>query len=171
MNHLPHAVPEFELAGDDSIGADRHGLEEMADIGVEEGQVHIAGLVFHQDAIGRFGLSGSGRAMLGDAGREGRDLTERSIGDRGARPSVDRGCREMKQQVDHAGAARLVAEQLVERLGRLGADARQRRHRSKQRIENGWAQASSRARADGLCRKLRRFAAERPLTSESADAI
>jgi hypothetical protein len=65
MHHLAHAVPELELAGDEPIGADRHGLQEMAHIGVEEHQRHVAGLVLDDDAIGRLRLGRRGGAMLG----------------------------------------------------------------------------------------------------------
>ena len=34
-----------------AIGADRHGLQEMADIGMEEHQRDIAGLILDEDAI------------------------------------------------------------------------------------------------------------------------
>ena len=54
------------------------------------------------------------------------------------RAPVDRGVGQMEQDVDHARALRPV-EQLVEQLGVLRADARQRAGGGEQRIEQGGA--------------------------------
>ncbi len=166
MHHLAHALPQLELAGDDAVGADRQGLQQMADIGMEEDQRDVPGLILDEDAVGRLALAGRRRAVLGDARREGGDAADRGIDDGRARATVDSAHRQVEQEIDDAGAARLVAHELVERLGRLGADAWQRRHRGKQRIEQGGAHAATR-----LVSGVRRFAAVRPLTSRDAEAI
>ena len=78
--------------------------------------------------------------MLRHPCREGRDLANRGLTDALARPPVDCAGRQMKDEIDDAGGMRLVAQQLVERLGELGADAGEGGSRGEERIEDGGAQ-------------------------------
>ena len=55
MDHLAHAVPQLDLAG--NVAALAHGQEllQAGLLAVEEDQGHVAGLVLHQDPVGRRG--------------------------------------------------------------------------------------------------------------------
>ena len=116
----------------------------MAGIGVEEDQRDVSGLVLDDDAIGRLRLARWRGAMLADPGGEGRDVADRRIGDRRARPPVDGAARQVEHQVDHARGLRFAAEETVENLAELRPDAGERRHGGEERIENRGAQNVSR---------------------------
>ena len=131
---------------------------------MEEDERDVAGLVLDDDAIGRL-LAGGRRTMLADAGSEGRDIADRRIGDRGARPPVDRAGRELEHQVDDARRPRLVAKKLVQHLAELGPDAGKRRDGGEERIEDRGAQDVS-----AIVRSAKITAAA-PLTSPGCIAI
>ncbi len=122
MDHLAEGVVKLDQAGHPAGFADRQGLFDPAGIGAEEDQGQVAGLVFGQHAPRAFSAR---RAMLDDPHFESRDGADRRLGDFGPVAAVDAGKGKMQQQINSARGAVGVAEQPIEQLAGLGADAGQ----------------------------------------------
>ena len=133
------AVPHLELARDPTRGAERQPLLDPFDIGEEEDEFDVAGVVLDQNLERTLAVA-RGRPVLGDAHLQRRDGVATGVADFRARAPVDRGDRQMEQYVEHPRAVRPI-EQFVEQLGVLRPDARQGARGGEQGVENGGTHA------------------------------
>ena len=129
VGHLRHAPVELDAAADDTLGADREQPRELIALHIKINEGQRAGAVCAQHAVGP---APEARLVRLDAHRDCRDAVglERADGRRGA--AVDDAARQMPDKVEDERAG-----EALEQLGRLRADAGQRRHRRKQLVEDG----------------------------------
>ena len=133
------AVPHLELARDPTRRAERQPLLDPFDIGEEEDEFDVAGVVLDQNLERTLAVARR-RPVLGDAHLQRRDGVASGVADFRARAPVDRGDRQMEQYVEHPRAVRPI-EQFVEQLGVLRPDARQGARGGEQGVENGGTHA------------------------------
>ena len=97
------AVPHLELARDPTRGAERQPLLDPFDIGEEEDEFDVAGVVLDQNLERTLAVARR-RPVLGDAHLQRRDGVATGVADFRARAPVDRGDRQMEQYVEHPRA-------------------------------------------------------------------
>ena len=127
MHHLAMAVPEFELARHPAARADRQAARDPLVVGEKKHEQHVAGVVLDQHAIRAFGAGR--RPVLDDARLDHHQRVERRLGDLRPVSPVDDAARQMEQKIQSARFMRAAAEQALEQLAGLGADAGQARGR------------------------------------------
>ena len=138
MDDLQHAVVHLHGAGDVALGADRQQLLDIARLGAEIGQHHVAGVVAGIDQMRRARIARRRRPMPVDGHLQRHHGSRHRVADFRPRPAVDHARRQMQQQIDQP--RRLVAaEQIAEQLVLLRPDAGKARDRRKQRIEQSRA--------------------------------
>ena len=141
MHDLRNAVIHLQRARHVALLADRQQLFDIAGLGAEERQHHVAGLVRGIDEVGRARIARRRRPMAvnGDFQRHHGSL--HGLPNLRLRPAVDHARRQMQQQIDQP--RRLIAvEQIAQQLVLLRPDARKGGDRRKQRIEQGGAHRS-----------------------------
>ncbi len=137
MHNLAMAVPEFELARHPAPRPDRQAALDPLVIGEEKHEQNVAGLVLDQHAIRAF--RARRRPVLDDGRLDHHQRIERRLGDLRPVAPVNDASWKMEQEIDHARPGRGAAEQPVEQLAGLGADAGQARGRGEERVQNRWA--------------------------------
>ncbi len=135
MHHLQHAVIERHGARHDAASAHRQQPVDMILARVEIGDDEAAGVVAGIDEIGRPRPVGRWRAVAVDRHRDGDDATGHDIAQHRPRPPVDGPGRQVEHEIDDARRV-LAAEQPAIEPRDLVADARQRRDRREQGIED-----------------------------------
>ncbi len=141
MHDLRDAVIHLQGAGDVAFLADRQQLLDIAGLGAEKRQHHVAGLVTGIDKIRRARIARRRRAMAIDGDFQRHHGSLRGIADFRPRPAIDHAGGQMQQQIDQS--RRLVAaEQIAQQLVLLRPDAGKARDRSKQGIEQSRAHRS-----------------------------
>ena len=142
MDDLRHAVVHLHGAGDVALRADRQQLFDIAGLGAEIGQHHVAGVVAGIDQMRRARVARRRRPMAVDGDLQRHHGSRHRIADFRPRAAVDHARRQMQQQIDQP--RRLVAaEQIAKQLVLLRPDAGKARDRRKQRIEQSRAHPQS----------------------------
>ncbi len=136
VDHLPPAVPELDLSGNEASLADGKELFEPQPLRVEEDEGHVAGLVFHEHPVGRAAAARRGGPVRDDGHGKRHRLADRRVGDRTLELARNSAARQVQEEVEHPRRLPLVAEETVEKRRNFGADAGQGCRRSKQRVEN-----------------------------------
>ena len=88
-------------------------------------------------------MARGGGPVLDDARLDHHQRVERRLGDLRPVAPVDDGARQMEQKIERARFMRAAAEQALEQLAGLGADAGQARGRGEKRVEQGWTHEPS----------------------------
>jgi len=146
MHHLQHAVIECRGARHIAAAADRQQfLDHLAWRG-EIGDGQRAGVVARIDDIGRARAVRRRRAMRIDMDRDGHDRTGHDFRKLRPRAAVDRAGRQMQHEIDHTCHVVAAGEPAIKLLHLVG-DARQRRHRREQGVEEGRAHTAILRRA------------------------
>ena len=125
-------------AGDVALRADRQQLLDIAGLGAEIGQHHVAGVVAGIDQIRRARVARRRRAMAVDGHLQRHHGSRHGVADFRPRAAVDHAGRQMQQQIDQPRRL-IAAEQIAEQLVLLRPDAGKARDRRKQGIEQSRA--------------------------------
>ena len=138
MHDLRDAVIHLQGAGDVALGADRQQFFDIAGLGPEEGQHHVAGVVAGINEERRARVARRRRAVTVDRHLQRDHGSLRGVADFRPRPAVDHAGRQMQQQI-HQPRRVIAAEQIAEQFVLLRSDAGKGRNRRKQRIEQSRA--------------------------------
>jgi hypothetical protein len=141
MYDLRGAVVHLQRAGNVAFLPDRQQLFDVAGLGAEKRQHHVAGIVGRIDKVGRAGITWRGWPVTihGDFQRHHGSLYR--IANLRLLPAIDHAGRQVQQQVDQP--RRLIArQQIAQQLVLLRADAGEAGDRRKQRVEQGGAHPS-----------------------------
>ena len=155
MHDLRNAVVHLQRAGDVSLLADRQQLFDIAGLGAEERQHHVAGVVAGIDEVGRAGIARRRRPMTVDGDLQRHHGSLRGVADLRPRPAVDHAGRQMQQQIDQPRRL-IAAEQIAQQLVLLRPDAGKARDRRKQRIEQGEGASGLSSHISASCAGLTR---------------
>ncbi len=138
MDDLQDAVVHLQGAGDVALGADRQQFLDIAGLGAEIGQHHVAGVVAGIDQMRRARVARRRRPMAVDRHFQRHHGSRHRVADFRPRPAIDHARRQMQQQIDQP--RRLVAaEQIAKQFVLLRPDAGKAGDRRKQRIEQSRA--------------------------------
>jgi hypothetical protein len=141
MHDLRGAVEHLQGAGDETFGADRQQLFDIARLRPEIGQHHVAGIVAGIDQMRRARIAPRRRAVPVDGDLQRHHGARNSIADFRPGAAIDHAYRQMQQQIDEA--RRLTAvEQIAQQSVLFRPDASKARDRRKQRIEQSRAHPS-----------------------------
>jgi len=139
MHDLATAVVKFEPSGHETPRADGQALLDPADIGHEEDELHVAGIVLDMHAVGAFGVTPARRAVLGHTHVEHDLFSDLCIDDFRPRAAIDRVVRKVKQKIEDSRGAAGLGKQAIEQKRAFRSDPGEGGHRGKQRIEQGRA--------------------------------
>ncbi len=160
MGDLQGAVIHLRGAGDVALGADRQQFLDIARLGAEIGQHHIAGVVAGIDQMRRARIARRRRPMAVDRHLQRHHGSRHRVADFRPRAAIDHARRQMQQQIDQP--RRLVAaEQIAEQFVLLRPDAGKAGDRRKQGIEQSRAHR----------RNLRPFAPSCPALCRASTAF
>ena len=107
MHDLRDAVIHLQRAGDVALLADRQQLFDIAGLGAEERQHHVAGIVAGIDEVGRAGIARRRRPVAIDGDFQRHHGSLHGLANLRLRPAVDHAGRQMQQQIDQP--RRLIA--------------------------------------------------------------
>ena len=138
MHDLRDAVVHLQRAGNVALLADRQQLFDIAGLGAEERQHHVAGVVAGIDQIRRARIARRRRPVAVDGDFQRHHGSLHGVADFRPRPAVDHARRQMQQQIDQPRRL-AAAEQIAQQLVLLRPDAAKARDRRKQRIEQSRA--------------------------------
>ena len=138
MHDLRDAVVHLQRAGNVALLADRQQLFDIAGLGAEERQHHVAGVVAGIDQIRRARIAWRRRPVAVDGDFQRHHGSLRRIADLRLRPAIDHAGRQMQQQIDQPRRL-AAAEQIAQQLVLPGPDAAKARDQRKQRIEQSRA--------------------------------
>ena len=138
MHDLRDAVVHLQRTRDVALLADRQQLFDIARLGAEERQHHVAGIVGGIDEKGRPRIARRRRAMPIDGHFQRHHSSLHGLANLRLRPAVDHAGRQMQQQINQP--RRLVArQQIAQQLVLLRPDAGKGRDRREHRVEQSGA--------------------------------
>src|SRR5690349_13447942 len=129
MGHLRHSAVELDAAADQTIGTDREQPRNLIALHVEIGEGQRPGIVCAEHPIGSSPEAG---LMRLDTDSQCRDAVRLELPDRRRSTPVDDPRGQMPEEVEDQRTG-----EALEELGRLRADAGQRRYWRKELVEDG----------------------------------
>ena len=100
MHDLRNAVIHLQGAGDVALVADRQQFFDIAGLGAEKGQHHVAGVVAGIDEVRRARIARRRRPVAVDGDFQRHHGSLNGVADLRPRPAVDHAGRQMQQQID-----------------------------------------------------------------------